>query len=446
MNSVHEWYVPRDRWVPELGYLLAVKPERLDELVSEVQIYSLASVSIPVVPDAIRRQPLLCFITTRRGAITHVMRAEIRYLAESGRHRLDVSWGGQLPRPISIARVQRLLRGPHAWRAKNVLEKGGHLTASAFQTTMEAVRNLDAEVFEAVDRLIVRRSPTPPDAPLRTQENWAYQRDAIATALQIAGMDGIDLAITPQLPAHAAPGVRSVFDSDADVVMIENTLLLRDLDAADTDWQYIRRQHYPAKTYRTGDTTLTIVLANTFDLEHQLGVDLIYVNESLKSVVFVQYKMFRGIQGEEGYRPDGQLDIEIARMDAAMATLSEIEEDGSCEGYRFGSDPFFMKFCKKLLSHDGPGTTSAFYVPLGYWKRLADSDAARGVRDGRVVHEHSFGRRYFTHTHFVEMVERGWIGTSTLQTSVLVPYLKAAIEGQRGVVLAVQSQEPSSSQ
>lgn len=169
---------------------------------------------------------------------------------------------------------------------------------------MEAVRNLDAEVFEAVDRLIVRRSPTPPDAPLRTQENWAYQRDAIATALQIAGMDGIDLAITPQLPAHAAPGVRSVFDSDADVVMIENTLLLRDLDAADTDWQYIRRQHYPAKTYRTGDTTLTIVLANTFDLEHQLGVDLIYVNESLKSVVFVQYKPRRPPKLPQSWPPE----------------------------------------------------------------------------------------------------------------------------------------------
>lgn len=436
-----EWYVRPGRWVPELGYLLTVDAERLNVLVRDADVRGRGGQSIPIVPEGIRRQPLLCFIATRRGSITHAARGEIRYPAESERDRLDVSDFEQLPQPISVARLQRQLRGPNAWRAKAALKSGGHLTASAFTLIMEALHDLNAEVFQTIQRLIVGNSPSPPDAPPRAREIWAYQRDAVATALQIAGMDGSRLEIAPQLPMHATSGATSIFDSEADVLLVEDTNILRDLDAEDTDWHFIKRQRYPTKTYRSGDRTLTIILANKLQLEHQLGVDLIYVNESLGSVVFVQYKMFGGAQGGMGYRPDNQLDIEIARMDAAMAKLSQIAADDSCDGYRFMFDPFFLKFCKKLLSHDGPGTTPALYVPVSFWKRLAKSDAIRGPKGGRVVHERSFGRRFITHTHFVEMVERGWIGTSTLQTAVLVPYLKAAIEGRRGVVLAIESRE-----
>lgn len=321
--------------------------------------------------------------------------------------------------------------------------RDGHLTATPLALIMDALREFDAEVFESIQRLIVPSSPSPPNASQRARENWAYQRDAIATALQIAGIDGGRLEIPPQLPMHGTAGEASLFDSQDGVLLVEDTHILRDLDAEDTDWQFIKRQRYPTNTYRSGDRTLTIILANKLELELRLGVDLIYVNETLRSVVFVQYKMFSGVQGENGYRPDNQLEIEIARMDTATATLSQIDEDDSCDGYRFGPEPFFLKFCKKLLSHDGVGATPAFYVPVAYWKRLAKSEAMCGPKGGRIVYEHSFGRRFFTHSHFVEMVERGWIGTSTLQTAVLVPYLKAAIEGRRGVVLAVESREPA---
>lgn len=438
-----KWCVPPGRWVPELGYLLAVGAERLDVLVRDVRIHGWAGESIPVVPDAIRRQPLLCFISADRGAITHVARAVIRYLAESGRHRIDVTCIGLLPRPIRLGRLQRCMSGPQAWRARAALKGAGHLTASTLVLIMDALRKLDAETSEAVQSLVVRDPPSRLDASQQARENWAYQRDAIATALQIAGIDGRRLEIQPQLPAQATASEASIFDSDSDVLLVEDTNILRDLDAEDTDWQFIKRQKYPTKTYRSGDRTLTIILANKLELELQLGVDLIYVNESLRSVVFVQYKMFSGVQGEMGYRPDNQLDIEIARMDSASEKLSHIDQDDSSDGYRFGQEPFFMKFCKKLLSHEGLGTTPALYVPVAYWKRLAKSEAIRGPKGGRVVYEHSFGRRFFTHSHFVELVERGWIGTSTLQTAVLLPYLRAAIEGRRGVVLAVESREPS---
>jgi hypothetical protein len=62
----------------------------------------------------------------------------------------------------------------------------------------------------------------------------------------------------------------------------------------------------------------------------------------------------------------------------------------------------------------------------------------------RSVYAETFGRRHFTPTHFIDMVSRGWIGTSALQTEVLVPYLKAMVNGKRAVVLAVESLNPAS--
>ena len=146
---------------------------------------------------------------------------------------------------------------------------------------------------------------------------------------------------------------RPFFDSEDDVTTIEDLAILQDLDAADEEWALIRRQRYPAKTYANGDTKLTVILANKLPLERQLGVDLVYVNETLKSVVFVQYKMFTGEDGEGGYRPDGQLTTEIGRMDEAAAKIATVPVDMSCAGYRFAPDAFFLKFCKKLLTHKG---------------------------------------------------------------------------------------------
>ena len=50
------------------------------------------------------------------------------------------------------------------------------------------------------------------------------------------------------------------------------------------------------------------------------------------------------------------------------------------------------------------------YVPLGYWKRLVKTPAAKGKRGGTVVYAETFGRRRFTPTHFIDMVGRGYDG------------------------------------
>lgn len=434
----NQYLEARSPWVPEHGYVLAITAERLEELESDLAAQSTCSQAVPKIPTAIRRRWMLCFISVKKGHLTHVARSVIYYPAESGKDKLDI-WNVQpFATPVRVTAVKRKLKGKQAWRAKKALD-GGHVSAASFKMVMEALRQVDAEAFRVSEGLIDRRPPSPDPTPTRAKTNWAYQRDAVVTSLEIARIPKEQLKVPPQLDGDASAGLTSIFDSDDDVTSIEDLLILQDLDEADKDWQFVKRQRYPAKLFTNGDTKLTIILANKLPLERQLGVDLIYVNETIKAVVFVQYKMFSGVDGEGGYRPDKQLDAEVARMDEAAAKLSEVAADESCDGYRFGADPFFLKFCSKLLTHEAIGHVPGIYVPVSYWKRLVKTPRAKGKKGGTVVYAETFGRRHFTPTHFIDMVGRGWVGTSALQTEILAPYLKNALEGRRGLVLAVES-------
>jgi hypothetical protein len=438
----NQYLEARESWVPEHGYVLKIDAGRLEELESDLAAQSTCSQGIPKIPTAVRRRWMLCFISVKRGYLTHVARSVVYYAAESGKDKLEIWNLMPFSKQVRTAAIKAKIQGKQGWRAKKALD-GGHISTAAFELVLDALRRADSEAASVADGL-VDRSPLPSDpTPTTAKINWAYQRDAVLTCLEIARIPKEQLKIRAQLDESAPAEWTSIFDSEDDVTTVEDLAILQDLDSKNEDWQFVKRQRYPAKTYVNGDTTLTVILANKLPLERQLGVDLIYVNETLKSVVFVQYKMFAGTDGENGYRLDDQLTKEIARMDAAAAKFSQLGHDESCDGYRFGTDPFFLKFCSKLLSHDDIGHVPGIYVPVSYWKRLVKTSKAQGKKGGTVVYAETFGRRHFTPTHFIDMVNRGWIGTSALQTEVLAPYLKEMMSGKKAVVLAVESLNPA---
>lgn len=431
----------RGPWIPELGYLLRVRPERMAELKRELWAGSFCSEAVRKIPKLGRRKPILCLISTKRGLITHIGRAEVRHPAYTGWDKLDLWNLTPLSVPVRMSAIKDALRGRQTARARAVLKAGGHISSKTFDAVMEALKDADPAAFLVADGLINRDPPVAEVEGNPAQINWAFQRDAAVTALEIAGINKDLLEVEPQLDTSAARKISSIFDDLGDVISIEDNLILRDLDQGGHDWTYVRSHKYPARTFVSGETTLTLILANKLDLEVQLGVDLIYVNEQFGAVVFVQYKMLKGVDGEEGYRPDEQLDIEISRMDKAALALAKYAPDTSCDGYRLGSDPFFLKFCSKLLSHDSTSHVPGFYVPVSYWKRLALDPRVKGPRGGTIVHKETFGR-YFSPTSFTDMVAKGWVGTSSVQYQALVEYLADAMRGKRGIVLAIESATP----
>jgi hypothetical protein len=238
------------------------------------------------------------------------------------------------------------------------------------------------------------------------------QRDAVVTALDIAKIPRGELAVPAQPPRDTPGGVTSIFDGVGAIHGLEDILVLHDLNGA-AGWDAIKAHRYPAKTFRNGDTVLTVVLANKLPLERLFGVDLIYVNETLKSVVFVQYKVMKGVDGEEGYRPDNQLKEEIKRMDRVAELLARAPRGGDCDNYRLGGEPFFLKFCKAVLEHQDSGMVPGHYLPLGFWKRLAVDSRIRGPKGGVKITPSNLPR-YFTATDFKDLVARAWVGTTAL--------------------------------
>jgi len=430
-------------WTPEIGFLLQVKADRLDELEEALRTREICSQGIPEIPVALRRKWMLCFVSTDGRSLTHVARSIVYYAAESGRDKLDVWNLMPFEAPVRISAIKKKLEGAQIWRARRALDAGGTLSAKAFEQVMDALKRVDSSAHKIANGLIGRKRPPPEPGPINAQMNWAYQRDAAVTALEIARIPKERLKATPQLNGAELTDTTSIFDDDDSMRAIEDVLILRDLEKGDPDWEFVKSQQYPARTFENGDTKLTIVLANKLNLEKQLGVDLIYVNETLGAVVFVQYKMFEGDDGEKGYRPDAQLDKEIARMDAAATALAKVAPDMTCDGYRFCPDPFFLKFCTRLLTHDEKGHVPGRYVTVDYWKRLALDSRMDGKKGGKILYQETLGRRYFTPGAFTELVSRGWVGTSALQAKVLVPFIKAAMKGKKGIVLAIESKTPT---
>ena len=74
-------------------------------------------------------------------------------------------------------------------------------------------------------------------------------------------------------------------------------------------------------------------------------------NEAYQSFVMVQYKaMEKGSdQPEFRWQADDQFIQEIERMDALLAKLNEIQSGSDPDGYRFSENPFFLKFCPRVV-------------------------------------------------------------------------------------------------
>lgn len=431
-----------DLWIPEIGYVLYENADRLAVMEQAIDLADEYMEQILEVPQSVRRKACLCFIGFVRGQISHVARAEIRYKARTGNDRIDLWKMEKLQRPVSAAKLRAALKGSRLGTAKEALKNGGHLPPAAFASVIKALKEVDRQAARIADSLYDREREVAGPAPVQTRVNWVLQRDAVVTALDIARIPRGELSVPPQAPADTRSTEISIFDDVQDVRGLEDILVLHDLDGAE-GWNFLKSHRYPARTFRYQDITLTVILANKLPLEEQLGMDLIYINETLKSVVFVQYKVMKGADGEAGYRPDRQLDIELARMDELSKLLSKAGADASCDGYRLGDEAFFLKFCKGVLEHRDAGMVPGHYLPVGFWNRLAPDPRLKGPRGGIKVTPANLPR-YLTATQFKDMVAGAWIGTSTLQADIIVPLIKKIWRSKRAVTLAIKSEKPES--
>ena len=201
--------------------------------------------------------------------------------------------------------------------------------------------------------------------------------------------------------------------------------------------------HYGSKVFEKAEdpaVRLTVIMANRLPLEQQTGADLIYFNEAFRSFVMVQYKaMEKGKdQAEFRWQANDQFVQEIARMDALLAELGKIKSGTDPDGYRFSENPFFLKFCPRVVFNpDDKGLFKGIYLPLDLWKRADAAGRLRWSKGGNVLTFANVGRR-ITNSEFVGLVSGSWVGTSIEQSAILGPLIREVLASGKTVTFAIK--------
>lgn len=199
-----------------------------------------------------------------------------------------------------------------------------------------------------------------------------------------------------------------------------------------------------AAVFSDGEDRLTVIMANRQPLEEQTGTDLIYYNETFKAFVMVQYKAME--QDDElgaVFRfPDKKLKEEISRMDAFLEELAKAKSSTLTKGFRFNSNPFFLKFCPRIqFEPDSTGLTKGMYIPHNLWKLLEIDDGLKGPKGGRRLSYSNVGR-YLDNTSFASIVRGAWVGTTIIQSSLLETWMRSVVEFGRSITFAVKTDDP----
>jgi hypothetical protein len=317
----------------------------------------------------------------------------------------------------------------------SLVELGRMLPTKAQRTRFRAVRESGALVSAlppqlglALMNMVLEKDEAIVEAALRDLPNylpvedvaWA-QKDANKLAQSIFGLSGSDRL--DDVASHPDRGSRlfedRVVDHDASVV---------------PGYQLISRHLTGRSEFHKDGEVLHVFNANRGPLEKALGVDLVYINDTLGNIVMVQYKMLEEPRPRDGnewtFRPDRQLAAEMARM--RLPKLKRTPTD-----YRLYRDPFFFKFVKRRLEQPMP---QSFIVSLGHLERVLADPLLRGPRRGVRVSYASLGGSYLREADLIGLIRSGYVGTHAIETKKLRPFLDGFLRGNRALVLAWQTE------
>ncbi|MCL6375501.1 hypothetical protein [Pectobacterium versatile] len=192
--------------------------------------------------------------------------------------------------------------------------------------------------------------------------------------------------------------------------------------------------------FEQGGRRLQVNYANRNDLEHTLGVDLIYYNEPYELFVLVQYKLMR----EEGdrvlYRPDAQLAQELVRMDDFYNSTRSAAAIQSHNEYRLSDDGFMVKLVpNKGLRPASGELIKGMYVPREYMHFLLGPNGPKGPQGGPQI-TFEGAPRYLTNSQFAASVNAGWIGSRGVQSQTVRNMIQSFYETGKALVVAYESE------
>jgi hypothetical protein len=423
------------------GYILLVPLDRRDELLDEARCggsyyRSKPSVAEPVPRfDHSSRAPLVVFASFENNYITHIAKGRKGVYAGTGLVRLNLDDLQPLKQPVSFDEILADINQGLARHVRQRLETGGLLPPKSLGAFVDRMLQLDKTISGRLERYSERRAQALRRLQPRARENLALQKDALGLALDIAGIPRDELSAW-----SPTDDPRSLLDGLTSANFREDQMLLSDFSTM-PGFEAVRKTHYGSKVFASEQDRskrLTVIMANRLPLEQQTGADLIYFNEAYKSFVMVQYKAMNKRDDEIEFRwqANDQFCDEVARMEALLAEIREIPSGDDPDGFRFSDNPFFLKFCPRVVfKPDDKGLFKGIYLPLDLWKQADAAGWFNGQRGGKVLTFRNVGRR-INNSEFVGLVAKSWVGTSIEQSAVLTKIIREVVKTGKTVVYA----------
>lgn len=255
------------------------------------------------------------------------------------------------------------------------------------------------------------------------------QEDAVRIALAAFGLSSGDQALKVDL----VEGKKTAL---ARVAIMEDSVIEHDARSV-PDYSLIASDITGRALFEKDNEQLEVFTANRRELEHCFGVDLIYINLTKHNVVMLQYKMLHPsgeINGQSDweYRPDPQLDIEIARMEKFTT-----EQPSGLNEYRLNPQVFFMKFVKKYANIQDGG----IIIPLDHFEKIRASHSFVGPRNGMRLSYETLNGSYLRQTPFLDLVKCGYIGAYAATTDHFRTLINEILGGNKAIVAAIQQKK-----
>lgn len=417
------------------GYILRFSPERQRVFDSRADEEIFAE-AVPEFEHS-RNVPLVCFVISRANALTHICLGSRGRLAGTDLRRLNMERFFAIRPEISADEILPRIPPRSSTRVSEKLRVGGLLSPKAFEALIAAISEISPEAASVLARYREERRERIARLPSATQHALAEQKEAVGTALAIAGLGRDELSgwdySEGSEPISFIAGLPKVR-------LREDQMVVNDLSVL-PGHEEIQSSIHGATVFENSQSRLTVILANRLPLEEQTGTDLIYYNETFKCFLMVQYKAMEDEDGEAVYRfPNAQLTEEIRRMDTLMAALAGAAPNSEADGYRLSENPFFLKICPRIVFNpDSIGLSTGMYLPLDYWKFLSMHPGVVGPRGGKFVSYRNV-RRYFDNSEFINIASGGWVGTNHHQSSILREAIRTTLESGRAAVIAINTE------
>lgn len=390
-----------------------------------------------------RRAPLLVFASFEDRKITHIADGRKGTSAGTGLVRLNMQDLKTLVRPIAFDELKSGVPKKLQAHLERVLTRGGILPPKTLGAFVDRIVELDASVSGRLARYSERRHEALRRFEPRAKENLAFQKETLGIALEISGISKDELLAWQPVEGSQ----QSFLDGLPGAQVREDAMLLADFSTVPGFEAIGEVTHYGSKIFEAAENPgvrLTVIMANRLPLEQQTGADLIYFNEAYRSFVMVQYKaMEKGKdQAEFRWQAGDQFVQEIARMDALLAELKKIQSGSEPDGYRFSDNPFFLKFCPRVVFNpDDKGLFKGIYLPLDLWRRADAAGKLKGPNGGNVLTYENVGRR-INNSEFVGLVAGSWVGTSIEQSAILGPLIRQVLVSGKTVTFAIKHVVP----